>query len=127
MKMVDELAMLRREKAALTDSNQNKDEIILNLKNESSCLLTNHIRVMVEKREVVREKKELKEELDVVKCQLEEKILEDEKVKDEVVREKKELKEELEMVKCQLEEKIVEDEKVKDELDIARFVTILYR
>ena len=82
--MVDELAMLRREKAALTDSNQNKDEIILNLKNESSCLLRNHIRVMVEKREVVREKNELKEQLEVVKCELEEKVSENEIIKGEL-------------------------------------------
>ena len=72
MNMVNELAMLRMEKAALTDSNQNKDEIILslanenkNLKNDSSCLLRNHLGVMVEKNEVVREKNELKEQLDV--------------------------------------------------------------
>ena len=44
--------MLRMEKAALTDSNQNKDEIILNLtnenkKNDKSRLLRQHVGVML--------------------------------------------------------------------------------
>ena len=105
--MKEELAMLRMEKAALTDSNQNKDEIILNLTNENkslkneiknskndyNCLLGQHVGVMLEKNVVVRENKELKEKLDGIKCEL--------------------------------EEKLVENKKIKKELDIARFVTIL--
>ena len=46
--------MLRMEKAALTDSDQNKDEIILslinenkNLKNDKCCLLRQHVGVML--------------------------------------------------------------------------------
>ena len=84
MNMVNELAMLRREKAALTDSNQNKDEIILSLKNESSSLLKNHIRVIVEKREVVREKEDLEGQLNVIKDQLKEKVMENEMIKGEL-------------------------------------------
>ena len=93
--MKEELAMLRREKAALTDSNQNKDEIILSLKNENnslknenknskndySCLLGQHVGVMLEKNAVVGENKRLKEQLGVIKCELEEKIAENEKIK----------------------------------------------
>ena len=99
--------MLRMEKAALTDSNQNKDEIILSLKNENNslknenknskndynCLLGQHVGVMLEKNKEVREKKVLKEQLD--------------------------------FIKCQLKEKVVENKKIRKELDIARFISIL--
>ena len=98
--MKEELAMLRMEKAALTDSSQKKDEIILNLKNENknskndyNCLLGQHVGVMLEKNKEVREKKVLKEQLD--------------------------------FIKCQLKEKVVENKKIRKELDIARFISIL--
>ena len=100
MKMKEELAMLRMEKAALTDSHHKKDEIILSLKNENknskngyNCLLGQHVGVMLEKNVVVRENKELKEKLD--------------------------------RIKCELEEKTVENKNIRKELDIATFVTIL--
>ena len=98
--MKEELAMLRMEKAALTDSSQKKDEIILNLKNENknskndyNCLLGQHVGVMLEKNKEVREKKVLKEQLD--------------------------------FIKCQLKDKVVENKKIRKELDIARFISIL--
>ena len=86
--MKEELAMLRMEKAALTDSSQKKDEIILNLKNENknskndyNCLLGQHVGVMLEKNKEVREKKVLKEQLDFIKCQLKEKVVENKKIR----------------------------------------------
>jgi len=98
MKMKEELAMLRMEKAALTDSNQNKDEIILNLTNENkslknenknskndyNCLLGQHVGVMLEKNEEVREKEGLKEKLGLIKSQLEEKVVENKKIRKEL-------------------------------------------
>ena len=86
--MKEELAMLRMEKAALTDSSQKKDEIILNLKNENknskndyNCLLGQHVGVMLEKNKEVREKKVLKEQLDFIKCQLKDKVVENKKIR----------------------------------------------
>jgi len=119
MKMKDELSMLRREKAALTDSNQNKDEIILILKNENNslknenknskndynCLLGQHVGVMLEKNEVVKENKCLKEKLNAIKCQLEGKVVENKKMQGD-----------LETAKAQYEEQQKKtDELIKNE------------
>ena len=56
------------EEIILSLTNENK-----NLKNDYSCLLGQHVGVMLEKNEEVREKK-LKEKLDEIKCELEKKI-----------------------------------------------------
>ena len=65
--------MDKEEEIILSLTNDNK-----NLKNDYSCLLGQHVGVMLEKNEEVREKK-LKEKLDEIKCELEKKNTENKK------------------------------------------------
>ena len=68
--------MDEEEEIILSLTNENK-----NLKNDYSCLLGQHVGVMLEKNEVVKENKCLKEKLNAIKCQLEEKVVENKKIK----------------------------------------------
>ena len=52
-----------------------------NSKNDYSCLLGQHVGVMLEKNVVVRENKCLNKKLDVIKCQLDEKNTENKEIK----------------------------------------------